>query len=133
MKTLIQFVAGIIGSIVFGIIGLIFGATIGGNYVFTTFGESVGYEAGGIFLGTVGMCLGSLIGTALAKKLQRSDQRWLQSLITTSLSIIISIILYSSSPYGYLNYVVFLVILILPSVAIVLAPNFNGNKTQTTN
>jgi hypothetical protein len=60
LKFILLLITSIIFGIIFGIIGLIIGATIGGNFGFFEFFGNVGYEAGGLFFGIVGICMGPL-------------------------------------------------------------------------
>ncbi len=65
MKTILITMA---SSLVFAILGLLFGAWYGGNYGFFPFLGLRGYEAGGLFCAIVGLMLGGLLAFFLIYK-----------------------------------------------------------------
>jgi len=72
----IQLLCSVVGMIVFGIIGLLSGATLGGN-------TASGYEAIGALGGAIGVWLGSFAGVYLAS-------RWSHTTGNVWLSLILS-------------------------------------------
>ena len=75
MRILVQFIMGILGSIVFGVLGLDAGATFGGNFGFPAFGgNAAGYESGGVFFAILGIAFGGLLGIMVINKLLHRRQ-----------------------------------------------------------
>ena len=62
MKIIGQFISGLMFEAVFGVIGLILGEPFFGDSNDYNIGNAVGWEAGGIYLGAAGICLGALVG-----------------------------------------------------------------------
>lgn len=119
MKIFAQFAASLLGGLLLGIIGLIFGAYIGGNYGFPEFGGNAGYESGGVFFAIVGISLGSLLGIMTAKKLQKEKYKYTIPSITAVITICIGVILfdYNMPP------VIGLMILLMPSIMLTAMTN----------
>ena len=116
MHVFIQFISSLICSILFGIVGLIVGATIGGNFGFPAFGGNVGYESGGVFFAIVGISLGSLLGLMFVKKIQKEKFSHGLALIVTAVIICVSVIVFDYD----MPRAVGLTILLLPSIALTL-------------
>ncbi len=120
MKILTQFILSLIGSILFGIIGLWLGATIGGNFGFPPFGGIQGYESGGIFFSIVGISLGSFLFTQIIKK-RRKEEFEIKIAIITSLAVACAgIIIFDTN----MQRVVGLIILLMQSVVLTFISNW---------
>lgn len=120
MKILAQFVLSLIGAILLGIVGLIVGAYIGGNFGFPAFGGNVGYESGGVFFAIVGISFGSLLGTMLTKKLQKDSRKYLVPFITCIASICYGVFIFDYS----MPAIVETSILLLPPAIMTLITNW---------
>jgi uncharacterized membrane protein YeaQ/YmgE (transglycosylase-associated protein family) len=120
MKIFTQFISGLVGSVILGIIGLIIGTIIGGNFGFPKFGGNVGYEAGGVFFAIVGISLGSLLGIMFAKKMQKEQHNHILALITAIITTCIGIFLFDYN----MSLVVKLIILLIPSVMLTAVTNW---------
>lgn len=120
MKIFAQFILSLVAGILFGLIGLIIGATIGGNFGFPEFGGNSGYESGGVFFAIVGISLGSLFGIIAMKKFQKEPYKYTIASIATIITISIGVILFDynmSSARG-------LTMLLMPSVALTALANW---------
>jgi len=121
MKVFAQFVSSLVGGILLGILGLIVGATIGGNFGFPEFGGNAGYEAGGVFFAIVGISAGSLLGIMTAKKLQKETQKYLTaSIAATVVMVVIGVILFDYNMPPAIG----LTILLMPPVVLTLITNW---------
>jgi uncharacterized membrane protein YeaQ/YmgE (transglycosylase-associated protein family) len=120
MKIFTQFISGLVGSVILGIIGLIIGTIIGGNFGFPKFGGNVGYESGGVFFAIVGISLGSLLGIMFAKKMQKEQHNYILALITAIITTCIGIFLFDYN----MSLVVKLTILFIPSVMLTAVTNW---------
>lgn len=119
MKILVQFISSLIGGILLGILGLMIGATIGGNFGFPAFGGVMGYESGGAFFGIVGLAIGSLLGIATAQKLQKETHKYGLASIALIITICIGIIVFDYNMPGLIG----LMILLMPSVLVTAITN----------
>ena len=120
MKIFTQFLSGLVGSVVLGIIGLIIGTIIGGNFGFPKFGGNVDYESGGVFFAIVGISLGSLLGIMFAKKMQKEQHKYMFALITAIITTCIGIFLFDYN----MSFIVKLTILFIPSVMLTAVTNW---------
>jgi len=114
IRIFLQFIVSLIGSILLGIVGLIFGATIGGNFGFPAFGGNVGYESGGVFFAIVGISLGSVLGAMFVKKLRQEKFSYGIASMIAVVSICVSVVLFDYDMPRVLS----LVIIVLPSVVL---------------
>ena len=124
MKIVAQFFLSLIGAILLGIIGLIVGAYIGGNFGFPAFGGNVGYESGGVFFAIVGISFGSLLGTILAKKLQKEKRKYFFPLSFCIASICYGVFIFDYS----MPIIIEVSILLLPPAVITLITNWGKNR-----
>ncbi len=83
------FLSGILGSFVFGMIGGIAGAYLIGTIDFPKIGHTIGYESGGVIVGTTSMVLEGTLGSWLV--LSRRDKKNM-FLMSTGIVMIISLI-----------------------------------------
>jgi len=121
MRIFLQFIVSLIGSILLGIAGLIFGATIGGNYGFPAFGGNVGYESGGVFFAIVGISLGAMLGAMFVRKLrQEKFSNGIASMIAI-VSICVSVVLFDYKMPWFVGFI----ILLLPATAFILLSSRN--------
>jgi len=111
MRIFIQFMSSLVCSVLMGIFGLIFGATIGGNFGFPAFGGNVGYESGGVFFAIVGLSLGSLLGMMIVKNIQKEKFSYKLATIIAIVVVCISVVLFDYN----MPRVVGLMIVLLPS------------------
>ena len=123
MKLLAQFIAGLVGSIVFGIVGLAMGADLGGNFGFPAFGgNAAGYESGGAFFAIIGISFGALLGLIVINKLLYRRQATINgrttsvpvTLIATIIVAIVDLVLFDY----HLPPAVDLIILLLPTIVL---------------
>ena len=103
-----------------GIIGLIIGAVIGGNFGFPAFGGNVGYESGGVFFGIVGISLGSLLGIVSAKKKQNEEYEYFIASIAVIIMISIGVIIFDYN----LSLAIGFTILFMPPVVLTAITNW---------
>lgn len=120
MKITTQFLLSLIGSVLFGIIGLFIGAMIGGNFGFPSFGGIQGYESGGIFFSIVGISLGSFLFTQIIKK-RRNEEFEIKIAIITSLAVACAGILIFDT---IIQRAVGLIILLMQSVILTIITNW---------
>lgn len=128
MKIFAQFVSSLVGGILLGIIGLMIGAFIGGNFGFPEFGGNAGYESGGVFFAIVGISLGGLLGIMVAKKIQKEQYKYTIASIAAIVTIFIGVIIfdYNMPP------AVRLIILLMPSVVLTAITNWQKfSKTRS--
>lgn len=104
----LQIILGIVGSIVVGIIGLLFGMQIG----VPPFGGVVGYEAGGVFFGFVGIVIGSYAITLLIMKILHKKIMHVSLFISAVVIFFLEYLVYDYSMPGIL----LLLFFVLPSV-----------------
>lgn len=121
MKIFAQLVLSFLFSILFGIIGLISGAIIGGNFCFPEFGGNSGYESGGVFFAIVGISLGSLFEIIAMKKLQKEPYKYTIASIATIITIGIGVMLFDYNMSPALG----LTILLMPSVVLTVLTNWH--------
>jgi hypothetical protein len=121
MKIFVQFVSSLICSIIFGFIGFTNGANFGGNYGFPRFGGGVGWESGGMFFMIMGISLGSLIGTTIARKLLKEKLKFKIAAITMLVVICIQIVAFYNGMPQFA--IVGIGMLLIPPVALTVATN----------
>lgn len=120
-KIILQFITGIIFSFLFGILGLLLGSFIGGNFGFPLLWEMQGYESGGVFFALIGVASGALAGFfAIAKKFNETPK----IIILFSISIFALLIDFSLWDGSDMAIWKLVLILILPSLILVFASQF---------
>ena len=113
MKLFISFATNLLGSLCLGIIGLIIGATIGGNIGFPPFGSNTGYESGGVFCAIVGISLGSMLAITDTQKRHAGRPTHGTNSIVALVTAVIGLLLFDY----HMPLVVGLIILLLPPIA----------------
>lgn len=84
------FVAGVVTSFVFGVIGGIAGAFLSGVIAFPDIGHAAGYESGAMIIGAIGMVLGGTLGSWLAlPRIQKTEM----FLVPTGIVVVLALIL----------------------------------------
>lgn len=122
MKKIIpQFITGIIFSFLFGILGLLPGSFIGGNFGFPLLWDMQGYESGGVFFALIGVALGALAGfLAIAKKFNETH-RIIFLLSISILALLIDFFLWNGSNMTIWR---LMLVLMLPSLLLSFAFHF---------
>jgi hypothetical protein len=120
MKIFVQFISSLVGGILLGIVGLIIGAMIGGNFGFLKFGGNIGYEAGGAFFGIIGISLGSLIGIIAVKRIQKDYIMYPITLIATATITIINLFLFDYNMPPVIGFS----ILLMPAIVLTVVANW---------
>lgn len=111
-KIVIHFVMALAGSMLFGLLGLLVGANIGGNYPVPEMFGLLGYEASGAAGGLLGISLGTLIVTMLLWRW------WKEGDIIISLSLLLLATILNFMTYRYI--LIFWVYLLIPPVLTVI-------------
>jgi hypothetical protein len=120
MKIFAQFISSLVGGILLGVVGLIIGAIIGGNFGISEFGGNVGYEAGGAFFGIIGISLGSLLGIILVKKIQKDHIIYPIALIAVTIITIINLFLFDYNMPPIIGFS----ILLMPAIVLTIVTNW---------
>ena len=116
----IQFIAGLLGSIIFGFVGLILGSFIGCNFDFPAFGGNVDYEAGGAFFAIVGISIGCLLGIMTANKVFKEKQKYTIISIAAIITAFIGLILFDYNMPPLTGLTIFL----FPSAVLAIVANW---------
>lgn len=119
-KIIIHFIAALLGSLLFGLLGLVAGANIGGNYPVPKMFGLAGYEASGVAGGLLGISFGSLVVTVLLWRW------WKEGDIITSLSLLLLATILNLMVYKYISTV--LVYLLIPPVLTVMGLHIKSIK-----
>ncbi|MEA3463910.1 MAG: hypothetical protein U9R14_02455 [Patescibacteria group bacterium] len=115
----IQFISGLLGSLLFGFMGVIIGSFIGGNFDFPAFGGNVDYEAGGAFFAIVGISIGCLLGIRAINKLFKKKQKYIIILIAAIITAFVGLALFNRNMPPITGLTIFL----LPSAALTVVAN----------
>lgn len=116
-RYLLQFISGLIVEIILGIISVLFGSYIGGNFGFVEFGGNRGYEAGGAFFGSIGLVLGALYGVSVVKRFLKEKVNIRNSLIGAVIIIFLFLLIFKNDsppicfyPFLVLNPILFILL-----------------------
>lgn len=124
MIIFVHFLSSLVGAILLGIIGLVIGAYIGGNFGFFEFGGNAGYEAGGVFFAIVGISFGSLLGIMFVKKLLKEKYKYSIITMTAIVTSCVGVILFDYN----MPLAVGLIILLMPPVVLTAIANWKKLK-----
>lgn len=108
-RIFLKILVGLIAEIFLGIVGVVFGAFIGGNFGFVSFGGNVGYEAGGAFFGAIGLVLGALCGVVMIEQSFKEKTKVRKSLIGSFIIMFLFLLTFQndSSPIFFYLFLLF--------------------------
>lgn len=120
-KIILQFITGIIFSFLFGILGLLLGSFIGGNFGFPLLWDMQGYESGGVLFALIGISSGALAGFWAVTKKFNEAPKVITPILISILALLIDFSLWDGSDMAIWKLVF---ILILPSLFLGLSSYF---------
>jgi hypothetical protein len=124
MKIVIQFVLSVLGSVIFGMLGLFLGFSLP---LVPSLGGLQGYESSVVFFSTLGISLGSFLFTKILKNRKNEEFGIVTAIIVSLVVFFLSIIILDyTGPITYYNKkIIELVVLFAPSVILTIVTNWS--------
>ncbi|MFA6461084.1 MAG: hypothetical protein WCV90_02365 [Candidatus Woesearchaeota archaeon] len=118
-KYLLELGISLLGSLIFGIFGLMLGMSIGGTFGFPEFHGLIGYESGGIVFSLIGISIGSILSMFIASKLLKEKGSYLWAAILGVMGLVISLLSYNYNAGSWL-----FILWIIPATLAVVGFNY---------